>query len=114
MKYFQILCLSDLEQLEDCPDKGVFQLIIGYESKKNICYGHSEENLKKKLKIYFTKELKKARGNSVNESYSTIQFHLLVYEPKNRSDIRISPDILLLIEKDLRKTVNHIDLNPID
>lgn len=114
--YYQIKSLDDFNYgWDDCPDKGIFQLIfIGHENKKNIYYGHAEENLKKKLEIYFTEELKKDHGNSVNGSYSNLLFHLLVYEPKSSSDIRISSGILLLIEKDLRKTVNYIDLNPID
>lgn len=130
VNYFQIIRLNDFKYgWDDCPDVGVFQLIIiGPESKKNIYYGHAEGNLKKKFEIYFKKELKKAHGSSLyrkmelksgvrfqdelnsGKPYTTLQFHLLTYEAKNYY-FHHSSMLYLQLEKNLRKTVNYIDLN---
>lgn len=81
IKYFQILCKDDLEHLEDCPDRGCYQLIVrDIESTRKIYHG-SPEDLFNKLQFYFESQVftdsSKSSGN-----YSDSKFHLLVFEPK--------------------------------
>ena len=77
---------------------------------------------------HFKKELKKAHGSSLyrkmelksgvrfqdelnsGKPYTTLQFHLLTYEAKNYY-FHHSSMLYLQLEKNLRKTVNYIDLN---
>lgn len=81
IKYFQILCSDDLEHLQDCPDRGCYQLIVrDIESRKEIYYG-SSENLFNKLEFYFKRQVFKDSSNS-RGNYSDPKFHLLVFEPK--------------------------------
>lgn len=83
VKYFQILCFADLEQLEDCPDRGCYQLIDrGIESTRKIYYGHSKNNLANRFKLNFRKGFTEATSNINNDNYSGPKFHLLVFEPK--------------------------------
>ncbi len=81
IKYFQILCPDDLEDLKDCPDKGCYQLIVrDIESTRKIYYG-SSENLFNRLEFYFKRQVFKDSSNS-SGNYSYPKFHLLVFEPK--------------------------------
>jgi hypothetical protein len=88
VKYIQILCLDDLEHLKDCPDKGVYQLIVtNTESKKDIYHGYLAENLAPRFKDYLEKEFNKASSNIYSDNYSDLKFHLLVFEPKSKGKL---------------------------
>lgn len=83
IKYFQILSYDDLEHLEDCPDRGCYQLIVrDIESTRKIYHGYCEKNLGNRLKFYFKKKFNEASSNISSYNYSDLKFHLLVFEPK--------------------------------
>jgi hypothetical protein len=83
IKYFQILCDDDLEQLEDCPDRGCYQLIVrDIESMRKIYHGYCEKNLGNRLKFHFKKKFNEASSNINSDNYSDPKFHLLVFESK--------------------------------
>ena len=85
VKYFQILCFADLEDLGDCPDTGIYQLIVtNIESKKDIYHGYSEIYLASRLKHHLKREFNRASSNLSSDSYSDPRYHLLVFEPKSK------------------------------
>ena len=69
--------------MEDCPDRGCYQLIVrDIESTRKIYYGHSKNNLAIRFKLHFRKGFTEATSNINNDNYSDSKFHLLVFEPK--------------------------------
>ena len=75
--YFQILSQADLDNLDGCPEVGVY-LFLDIQSRQIISLGHSVGKLPVSLKIHFRRE----STNGPSGRFFGSQSHLLIFEPR--------------------------------